>query len=121
MPRWQEMMKFAYSEIVARSKAMGAQPVWIFMPGIVARNASVEDGPILHQLAKDAGFVIVDLPYSMYKGEPTDKLEIAPWDQHPNAHGHQLITDGMWDALMAEKSLTLFSRTGGTETSTRTP
>lgn len=113
-PRWKEMMKFAYEEIVKRAKAMGAEPVWIFMPGIVEHGESTEDGPIMLQLAKDAGFTTIVLPYSMYKAEPRDKLEIAPWDAHPNAYGHKLIADGLWKAITETKDLTIYTRTATT-------
>lgn len=117
-PHLKDMLRWSYKEIADRARALGAQPVWIFMPGVLERGEMNDQGKELMQMAKDAGFVTMVLPYALYKNEPAEKLEIAPWDAHPNAYGHQLLADGIYQTMMQTKELTLFSRTGSTGTAT---
>jgi hypothetical protein len=118
-PYLKDILRWSYQEIADRSREMGAQPVWIFMPGVLERGELTEQAKELVQMAKNAGFVTMILPTSIYKNETADKLGVAPWDAHPNAYGHELLAEGIYERLMQTKELTLFSRTGTTETSTR--
>jgi len=55
------------------------------------------------QLAKQAGFIVLDLS-NVYKGANTDSILLESWDWHPNARGHQLIAQRLYEALKAESA-----------------
>ena len=55
---------------------------------------------LLGRLAREAGFVTVDLT-DVYGDESPDLLRVAPWDMHPNALGHRMIADGIERGLRA--------------------
>jgi hypothetical protein len=122
-PHWPAIVGWAYEEIAKMARDSGAQPVWIFMPGILERGPLSKDSLTLVELAKRAGFHVMLLPPSIYDNVPPDQLAIAPWDAHPNERGHKLLADGFYSAVIEDKNLTLHTRSTrsvGTGTSTTT-
>jgi hypothetical protein len=55
-------------------------------------------------MARQAGFVVFDL-LDVYQNEAHELLRVAPWDKHPNAHGHRLIADRLHDELRTHRQL----------------
>jgi hypothetical protein len=53
-------------------------------------------------VAKDAGFVVLDLSHA-YDGHDNGEVLISAWDQHPNAFGHKLLADALYNALLANR------------------
>jgi alginate O-acetyltransferase complex protein AlgI len=93
----QEVLQWTYREIVRQCRDRGIIPVWIFMPTLegTADDQNPED---LERLAKDAGFLTVSLADS-YASHARESLWVAPWDHHPNAEGHRLIADNLFERL----------------------
>ncbi|MBM4385601.1 MAG: hypothetical protein FJ091_19805 [Deltaproteobacteria bacterium] len=56
------------------------------------------------QLARDAGFVIIDEVQTAYAHLPWEELAVAEWDDHPNAKGHALIAERTLEAIVARES-----------------
>ena len=53
------------------------------------------------QLAEKAGFVVLDLS-DVYKGQDVYSILLESWDWHPNARGHLMIAQRLYEALKAE-------------------
>jgi hypothetical protein len=53
--------------------------------------------------AKSAGFVVFDL-LDIWQGRNKASLRIAPWDEHPNRAGNQLIADRVFELLWQHRA-----------------
>jgi D-alanyl-lipoteichoic acid acyltransferase DltB (MBOAT superfamily) len=116
-PYLMDMVKWSYAELGDHIRAIGAEAVWILIPGIA--DPINDEGLALQGLAQEAGFKTMVMPYTVYKGLSREELEIASWDAHPNAQGHQLIADQFFEMIVDAKHFRLFTRSAGTQTSTR--
>ena len=59
--------------------------------------------------AKEAGFVVLDLS-DVYKNDTLQSLSRSERDQHhPNAKGHRIIADRLYEELRAQGGLIPFS------------
>lgn len=96
-----ELLSWTYRHIVEVSRANGILPVWIFMPTL-EDPVQEEEVVYLAGLAEEAGFVILDLS-DAYDNQDLDSLVVAYWDKHPNAEGHRLIAEHLYDALWEKR------------------
>jgi hypothetical protein len=82
-----------YQTIAADCREAGCRPVWIYVP-------NVKSGPMTTdlkehaRLATAAGFDVINLD-GLYNGVPREDLQVAPWDDHPNALGHRMLADAL--------------------------
>lgn len=97
-PFREDIMVWAYRQIVEICRQHQILPVLICLPTWPGINDGDRAVPLL-RAAEQAGFVVLNLTdvYDSAKGE---YLQLAPWDKHPNARGHQLIADGLYAALL---------------------
>ena len=49
----------------------------------------------LQQFAQDAGFVVAPL-HGVYGGYGQQEVQVAEWDNHPNALGHRLVAEMLY-------------------------
>jgi hypothetical protein len=96
-PIQSEILSWTYRRIVAVSRAHDILPVWIFMPTL-EDPVREEDVAQLAQLAEDSGFIVLNLA-DAYENQDVDSLVVAYWDRHPNATGHRLIAERLYQAL----------------------
>ena len=101
-PYRSELLGFVYRHIADETRRAGAVPVWIFLPQ-VAQNARQPETPEQMRLAREAGFVVIDLS-NVYEGQDVASVRLAEWDDHPNVRGHQLIATRLLDALEANRT-----------------
>ncbi len=101
-PRSREILVWTYGQVVALARQNDIEPVWVFMPTLETPLDAAEIQE-LAQVAEDAGFVTIDLS-AAYQEQSIDDITVAEWDKHPNALGHQLIADLLYDRL-TEKEL----------------
>lgn len=97
-----EILSQTYHRIVETSRAQGILPVWIFMPTL-EYPLQPEEIAHLKRVAEEAGFIVLDLS-DAYDNQDPDSLVVAYWDKHPNAKGHQLIADHLYQLLWAKKA-----------------
>jgi hypothetical protein len=73
-------------------------PVWVYlpMPGVVDVPVRSE---VLVEMAREAGFVVVDLS-DWAAGQRTADVRAGATDPHASALGHRLVAEQM-EALMA--------------------
>jgi D-alanyl-lipoteichoic acid acyltransferase DltB (MBOAT superfamily) len=95
-----EIMLWVYHQIVQRCRERGVLPVWTFVPWLGSDPGETDVMPI----ARDAGFVVVDLG-EVYQGHDPKTLWITQWDGHPNAAGHALIAARLYEVLRAQDGL----------------
>jgi D-alanyl-lipoteichoic acid acyltransferase DltB (MBOAT superfamily) len=96
-PHRAEILSLVYRGIAEMARRRGAVPVWIFLPQVTA-GPWQEETPEQMRIAKEAGFVIIDLG-DVYRGSDVAAIRLAEWDDHPNVRGHQLIADRLLEEL----------------------
>ena len=100
------IMRWAYRELAADCRAKGIEPVWVFLPRVVAKEDD-EEKRRLTTLATDSGFEILDMG-DAYAGQANiESLHLASWDQHPNARGHELAAESLYRAIRASGIISL--------------
>src|SRR5262249_54169795 len=109
-PHWPDMIAWAYQQIADKARAHGAQPVMLFLPAAVTeRGERSKDIDSLLEFGKKAGFVEVDLG-AVFKDSDPKEVAVATWDAHPNAKGHKVIADALFEALKNQRDLTIFKQ-----------
>ena len=95
-PHQHDILGGIYRHIAAACRARNVRPVWVYLP----RPESFDRGPTETELrlAREAGFDVLVLE-DVYETDDWDSLWIARWDHHPNALGHRMIADRLFDAL----------------------
>ncbi|MCI0731149.1 MAG: SGNH/GDSL hydrolase family protein [Chloroflexi bacterium] len=102
-----EILSWTYRRIVEVSRAYGILPVWIFMPTL---ENPLRDEEVAHLagLAEESGFIVLNLS-DAYENQDVESLVVAYWDKHPNAKGHRLIAERLYQALQEkEEAIPLF-------------
>ncbi len=119
-----EILAAGYRRIVERVRRAGGEPIWVFIPmpaagavapcppereatcwGNAARPGATADrsDPRVDRLfsaAESSGFRTLDLS-GVYGDRSLESLWIAEWDSHPNADGHRLIAEKLYEVMMA--------------------
>lgn len=96
-----EILAFVYKYIAGEAQVRGMRAVWVFLPQ-VREGPWEEETPETIRIAREAGFVIINLA-DLYKGRDVAAIRLAEWDDHPNALGHQLIADRLLEGLHAHR------------------
>ncbi len=102
-PFREELLRWLYRHIVERCREQGAFPVWIFLPSLEPGPWREETAPA-KSIAGEAGFEIMDLS-DVFEDEQPGSLRVAAWDEHPNARGHQLVADRLYDEIRKREEL----------------
>jgi D-alanyl-lipoteichoic acid acyltransferase DltB (MBOAT superfamily) len=101
-PRAEELLAWVYGEIAKRARDRGATPMLVCLPHtgeITTEKRALVERQIA--IAREAGFTVLDLR-AAYDGVELKSLWIAPWDSHPDATGHRLLADQLYEALKAQ-------------------
>jgi D-alanyl-lipoteichoic acid acyltransferase DltB (MBOAT superfamily) len=107
-----ELLAWAYGQIADRCRTHAAVPLMAYLP-ILTQNTYDLPVPTLLAIGREAGFLTLDLS-GVYNGYDPEKLQIAPWDEHPNVTGHQLVAERLYGALRGvEASLWRKDENGG--------
>lgn len=88
---------WAMRRIIELCREHGIRPVFALIP-MPQDGVLMEDAPVLLELAQSAGFDVIDLS-DVYSGHDQRALVVAEWDRHPNADGHRLIAERLFDEL----------------------
>jgi hypothetical protein len=123
-----EVIAWGYRHIASEARSRGILPVWVFIPmpvpgtgpcppgsaqlfcfGNLSRAGAAADATDprvnrLFALAREAGFVVLDLS-NVYGDTELTSLWIAAADGHPNIAGHRMIADGLFTALRNDRQI----------------
>jgi hypothetical protein len=102
-PVQEKVLSRIYERIVSACLARNVRPVWLYLP----RPEEWDHGPsdLEVRLARDAGFEVLILD-DVYTPDSLSSLWVARWDHHPNAQGHQMISERMYEVLLESGVLT---------------
>ncbi len=106
-PHSEDLLRWVYAQVVARCREHNVTPMAAFIPHMT--NISHEPETMARkarqmELAREAGFVVLDLTHAYDSVDPRT-LWIAPWDSHPNAEGHRLLADALYQSLKSNTTL----------------
>jgi len=101
-PHAHEILQFVYGQLAERAKSLGIQPIWIFLPQVRKGLWQEETAPAAG-IAESAGFFVLRLD-DVYKHRDIAKIRLAEWDDHPNAYGHQLIAEQLFEQIRAART-----------------
>ena len=91
-----DVLSGIYRYIVELCNKRQVAAVWVYLP----RPEAFDHGPADFelQLAREAGFQVLVLE-DVYPADRLSSLWLARWDHHPNAAGHRMIADRLYEAL----------------------
>jgi D-alanyl-lipoteichoic acid acyltransferase DltB (MBOAT superfamily) len=97
-PYARDIVGWALGRIHAVSLEHGMRPVFALIP-MPQDGVLMKDAPVLLEMARAAGFEVIDLS-DVYDGHDERALTVAEWDRHPNALGHELIADRIYQVVV---------------------
>ena len=98
-----ELYAWGYREIAKACKEHGAIPVWVYIP----RSEEVKGGrdkADQQRMAEEAGFVVLDCD-GVFDNVDLKKIQVAPWDRHPNAEGHRMLGTRLAEVILAKRAV----------------
>lgn len=103
-PDIEEITRWGYGRIADLCRERGVTPVWVFIP--LARDFDDDerqrDATIARMTswAREAGFTTIDVS-TIFDGLDPVTIMVAPWDNHPNPHGSEIIAEAIYNQLIA--------------------
>jgi hypothetical protein len=97
-PHADEIQTWAEQQLIDEIRGAGAKPVCVLLPR-VRRRLGLEAAEERQSVTADAGCLSINLA-DVYDGYSKRDLEVAPWDNHPNALGHDLIAKRLYEEFM---------------------
>ena len=91
-----KMLDWGYGTMAAMCREKGVELIMVFMPGILEQEGASEP---FQRLAQKHDLTFINLS-GIYHANTVEELQIAPWDNHPNALGHQLVGDQLYEELV---------------------
>jgi hypothetical protein len=95
-PFGEQILSHVYRRMAALCRTHGMRPVFVLLPMVPGSAPTNERSEL--SLAETAGFATLDLS-DVYKGHDWHTLAIAEWDAHPNATGHRLVGNRLFELL----------------------
>jgi hypothetical protein len=109
-PFWPEMEERALHQIGEMGREAGIEMVWIYLPGTLEKSEQAEERKAMQmEFARQAGFRIIDLT-GVYGDVDRSEIAVAPWDSHPNALGHRMVAEMLYERLKETEELGLWSK-----------
>jgi hypothetical protein len=100
-PFREDTILWAYREMAEISRRNNILPVLIVLPTWPGVDDADKAVPLI-QAAEQAGFITLSLT-DVYGNAKGIDLQVAPWDRHPNARGHELIAEGIYRVLQKNR------------------
>ena len=102
-PLADQILSWVYERLVADCRQRGIRPVWVLLP-MVPESAGSGDFRKDMERAANEGFSVIDLSV-VYNGYDRHALWLAEWDAHPNALGHRLIANRLYEIICQQEAL----------------
>jgi len=102
-PYREQVLRAIYGRIMKGCRDHGARPIALFIPQPRVESAEgMVDIRRQIEIAREAGFETLDLLDTYAATADLAPLWVAPWDRHPNARGHAMLGERLYQALGQE-------------------
>ncbi len=92
------LTNWSYRRFHRKCREIGAKSVWVYLQTLDIGSNRNRD---LFQAARNCGFdAVVDLA-DVYEDHDKPSLQISESDSHPNADGHRIVGERLFDAVLA--------------------
>jgi len=98
-PYAERMSDFAWRRLIAACRERGMAAYMTLLPATLAAPPSANERTAQAAAMEERGFTFLDLSDVFQVDRPARDLVVAPWDGHPNAAGHRLIANALYDKL----------------------
>jgi len=99
-----QLLRWGYSYVASSIKLHNALPVWIYLPALSDESAPKEIAELSKE-AQSSGFETLSLG-NVYSGKDKSRLKVSTDDAHPNAEGHSLIAESLFQSLIQSQWFT---------------
>ncbi len=99
-PATDSFVRWSLERIKAVTRAHGAVPVFVSLDNVMDPSPSEKSG---QREADAAGFKVFDLR-DLWQRHDQSLLRVAAWDMHPNAAGHRLIANRLFELMDEHRS-----------------
>jgi hypothetical protein len=96
-PVMDDLFRETFREFAETCQENDIRPVLVYLPMTQERKRTPKS-LARDEMARAAGFTVLSLE-GVYAGHAPDKLYVSARDDHPNAFGHELIADRLYDVL----------------------
>jgi hypothetical protein len=96
-----EVLEESYRLLAERCATYGIEPVWVYWPPIARREASGSEKEDVKALVSRWGFRVLDLE-GIYDTYEEKALTVSRFDMHPNALGHRVFADALYEIFHSE-------------------
>lgn len=97
-PYWKDLLAATFTHLKESCQSHHAHPVVVLLPSS-PMGKEVHETAIIKEAAAQAGLpTLIDL-MDVYANHDPATLVVEPWDYHPNATGHRLIAERLYEAL----------------------
>ena len=93
-----DILQWSLEHIGRLARARGARAIALVLPRPDPEPGDAQIERDLAAWASQAGFSVIRLD-GVFSGYPLDSIRIPPPDGHPNARGHRVIADRLYEAL----------------------
>jgi hypothetical protein len=97
-PRAGEILTWAYQRMADDCKEAEIDAFWVYLPMIYDPASGIALAE-REKHAEEVGFSTISLA-EVYESHDQSELQIAPWDNHPNAQAHALVADLLYTRMM---------------------
>lgn len=94
-----EMMYWSWSQVEEQSRERGIRTYMVLIPGLLTEPVTLGYRQVFAAKAAEYGFTPFDLADTFDRIPAQESLAIAPWDGHPNAKGHRMLADRLYEEL----------------------
>ncbi|MCG3119049.1 MAG: hypothetical protein ALAOOOJD_01377 [bacterium] len=103
-PYGNEMLGWLYARFAEICRQHSIQPIYVYTPVVHKLEKDAERDAYFMGVARENGFVIIDIS-DAYENQNKDSLRVAEWDWHPNAEGHRLLADRLYQTIQENREL----------------
>lgn len=92
-------MDWTWGRVREQCRERGIQTYMVLIPGLLTEPVTLDFRRHFVAQATEHGFTPFDLADTFDRVVSQKSLAIAPWDGHPNAKGHRMIADRLYEEL----------------------
>ena len=107
-----ELEEWSLRQIATRLSAAGIKPVAVYVPSTLEYEGThLDRRDRLKTLCEQAGFTFLEID-NPFITDDIRALQIADWDTHPNAEGHRLLAENLYQLIVREADTFMMRQAG---------